>query len=195
MEHGANYTTGLRQLEQMLQPFEPDENLLNPQSPTYDPDTYFSQQQYAKSQKAQLEAVQAERARVEREVTERQEAVAKARFAREQQKLMQLWPELKEEATANNVRDQASKFYGLDQQTIDSVQDARFYAVLKDALAYRAQSEAKKTAVKAVKAKPKLVKGAARGQNPKQRRSQEGMDRLSQSGSLEDAMDALDGLL
>ena len=195
IEQGSHYAARLREAEALLAPFEPDQNLINPQSPTYDPEAFFAQQQYAQQQKAQLEATQAERNRVEQEVREREEAVTQARFAREQQKLMTLWPELKEEATANQVRDQASRFYGLDQQTINSVQDSRFYHVLKDALAYRAQAEKSQTAVKAVKAKPKLVKGKARNQNPAQRRSQEGMDRLSQSGSIEDAMDALDGLL
>ena len=195
VEHGSQYLQGLRQVEQMLQPFEPNQELINPNSPNYDPEAYFAQTQYSQSQRQQHAQVQAERQRVEQEIHQRTEAVERARFAREQQKLMQLWPELREEAKQRELTDNASRFYGLDQETINSVHDSRFYAVLKDALAFRSQSAAKETAVKVVKAKPKLVRGKARSGNPNQRRSQEGMQRLSASGSLDDAADALDGLL
>ena len=196
IEKGQQYLTGLKQVEAMLQPMEPDQNLINPGSPNYDPESYFQQQQYAKQQKDHLQAIQAERQAAEQEVMGRQEAVAKARFEREQQKLMEMWPELKEEANANAVRDDASRCYGLDNQTLDSVHDSRFYAVLKDALAYRKQQSATQKTVRKVKAKPKLVKGGARNTEPPQQRSnRQAMSRLMKSGSKEDAMDALDGLL
>ena len=196
IEKGQEYLTGLKQVEQMLQPIEPDQNLINPGSPHYDPETYFQQQQYATQQREHLKAVQAQREAAEQEVNQRESAVAQARFQREQQKLMEMWPEIKEEAAANAVRDDASRYYGLDNQTLDSVHDSRFYAVLKDALAYRKQQSTEKKAVRKVKAKPKLVKGAARNtESPQRRSNREAMERLSQSGSRDDAIAALDGLL
>jgi len=195
VEVGQQYLFGLQQLEQQLQPMAPNQDLINPNSPDYDPEMYFNQQQHAQAQAQQHQHVQAERQRVEQETHQRTEAVGRAKFAREQQKLFEVWPELKEEAGAHKVRDEASRHYGIDEATLNSVHDSRFYSVLKDALAYREQSAAKETAVKVVKAKPKLVKGKARQGNPANRRSQDGLQRLQQSGSLEDARDALEGLL
>ena len=92
-------------------------------------------------------------------LSQKQEALDDAIWRREQQKLLEMWPEVKEDAYANKVREDASKYYGYSGVEIDSVRDSRQYAVLKDALAYRAMKDAKETAVKVVKAKPKLVKG------------------------------------
>ena len=196
IDRGQQYLDGLRQVEAMLHPVMPDDSLINPQSPTYDPDAYFAQKQWAESQAQQLNYIQQQREAAEREVNERSEAVARARFAREQQKLMSMWPELQQEANAHKVREDASRFYGIDNETLNSVHDSRFYAVLKDALAYRQQQGASQKAVKAVKAKPKLVKGKAKATESKARRtSQRGMQRLMETGRPEDAIDALEGLI
>ena len=106
---------------------------------------------------------------------------------------MEIWPEMKDSETANGVRTSLEKNYGIDRKTLSEVIDSRFYAVAKDALAYRAQQAKQAEAVKVVRAKPKLIPSGARASsNGSNTRATESMAALRKSGSIEAAMDALD---
>ncbi len=196
LTHGQNYQRGLQVVAQFLQSPPPDKSLIDPNSASYNPDLYYQETQLAEERAAQFNTVAAELNRIEQENSQHMETLQRARFEREQRKLMEMWPELSEETHQRDVTDSVSKFYGIDQETLNSVHDSRFYAVLKDALAYRKAQAKQSAAVKVVKAKPKLVKGKARSsQSASQRNRSKAMERLQQTGSFDDAADALEGLL
>ena len=137
--------------------------------------------------------VRAELERLQGIQSEQSEALRDAAFSRERAKLLEIWPEMKDGATANGVRSDLEKHYGIDRATLAEVIDSRFYAVAKDALAYRAAKAKEAEAVKVVRAKPKLIPGGARSSsNGSSARSADAMGALRKSGSIEAAMDALD---
>lgn len=195
VQAATKYAQRLEQLEQMLNPQMPPEELMNPNSPSFDPEEYYNLTQAANQQYAQLQSVQAERERVEAENAQQRSAVEHAHFTREQRKLAEIWPEVTTEAGATKARTEAKAHYDLDPEVIDSVSDSRFYAVLKDALAYRAMTAAKETSIQVVKAKPKIVKAKGRDPQTKNKQQRTKMARLVESGSRQDAADALEGLL
>lgn len=182
----------LQAYAQLLQPQQP-----NPEMIRTDPDGYYQQIQIAQQMGQQLQAVRAQFGQLQADQSREQEALSQARFARERGKLHDVWPEvLSNPQKASQVRDAAQRLYGIDNQTFATTIDARFYAVLKDALAYRDGIKAQQTAVKVVRAKPKLVRASARsGETGKQMAVNSAMQRVARSGSLEDAADVIGGLL
>lgn len=189
----------LQSYAQLLQPQEPDLELLNQASPKFNPDLYYQQVQMAGQLKQQLGAVRHQMAQHQAAAEREQEALSQAKRAREQSKLRDLWPEvLSDPKKAHEVREKAARLYGIDDQVFATTIDARLYALLKDALAYRDGIKAQQTAVKVVRAKqvPKLVRATARSANTaKQQAYSTASQRLARSGSLDDAADAIGGLL
>lgn len=187
----------LQAYQALLQPQQPDLELLNPNSPRFNSDLYYSQVQMAGQMNQQLHAVKQRMAELQHDQEQEAEAVQQARFARERSKLQQIWPEvLSNPQKANQVREAAARLYGIDQNTFATTIDARFYAILKDAMAYRDGIKAQQTAVKVVRSKPKLVRASARsGETAKQMAVNSAMQRVQRSGSLEDAAEAIGGLL
>ena len=181
----------------MQQVREPDLELLNEASERYDPALYAQQKGQAKRTADLIATTKAEMERVAKEQAALQQRLDMARFQREQAKLHEVWPELMaDKAVQQDVMTKAEKVYGITAEDFNNLTDHRQYKVLKDALAYRAAQEKTEAAVKVVRAKPKLVKGAARSSvNPKEAKRGEAMERLSKSGSIEDAADALEGFL
>lgn len=176
-------------------PPAPDISMTNPASPNYDPERFWAQLQTYQSAKLQQEEISKRIADEQSRMTQEQKAVLSARVSREQAALREAWPELTQESVQKQVRADLAKHYGLDDETVNSVIDHRFYKLAKDALAYRAAQAKEAAAVKKVSAKPKLITGAARStQSASQRGAVEARSRLAQSGSLEDAAAALDGL-
>lgn len=182
----------LQAYAQLLQPQQP-----NPEMIRTDPDGYYQQIQIAQQMSQQLNAVRQQFGQLQADQSREQEALTQARFARERGKLNDIWPEvLSNPQRAASVRDAAARHYGIDNQTFATTIDARFYAVLKDALAYRDGIKAQQTAVKVVRSKPKLVRATARsGETGKQMAVNTAMQRVARSGSLEDAADVIGGLL
>lgn len=189
----------LQTYAEMLRPAQPNLELLNEASPNFNPSLYYQQVQMADQMGKQLQAVRNQMQQLQADQTREQEALTQARFARERGKLQQLWPDvLANPQKAQQVRDAAARYYNIDNQTFAQTIDARFYAVLKDALAYRDGLKAQQTAVKVVRSKPKLVRAAARsGGNPKQQAVSNAMRRAQRSGGLtmDEAADAIGGLL
>jgi hypothetical protein len=181
----------------MQQVREPSIELLNETSEHYNPALYAQQKQQAAQVAKQIAAAKAEIERVGNEQAQLQQKLDNARFQREQTKLNEFWPELMaDKAVQTEVMTKAEKAYGFKAEDFNGIVDHRHYKVLKDALAYRAAQEKTEAVVKVVRAKPKLVKGAARSSvNPKDAKRADAMDRLSKSGSIDDAADALEGFL
>lgn len=196
-------TIGVRgQLERVLahqlalmQPQEPNIEMINPQSPSYNPDAYYHQNRLAQQQRDRIAAVTQEMQAIQADQAREQEALTRARHQREKSKLMALWPELWQPETANRVRQSLADYYQIDPQTLATVIDARFYAMAKDALAYRQQANAQRTAAKVVRGKPKLVKGQARSGNPKQQQHAQAVRRHETDGSIESAAEALSAFI
>lgn len=189
----------LQAYAQMLQPQQPDLELLNQASPRFNPDLYYQQVQMSQQLSQQLGAVRQQMEHHQASARREQEALTHATKAREQSKLRDIWPEvLSDPKKAHEVREKAARLYGIDDQVFATTLDARLYALLKDALAYRDGVKAQQTAVKVVRAKqvPKLVRATARnGNTAKQQATQSAMQRLARSGTLDDAADAIGGLL
>lgn len=185
----------LQQLEHLALPPEPDLSLIDENSPLYDPGAYQRQATAYKAAQTRLSEFRNLRSAHEQQQQQEQNALLEARKAREQGKLLDLWPEIRNPATQRQVVDDAARFYGLTQQDFETTYDSRLYAILKDALAYRAGQSQRQAAVKVVRSVPKLVKAQARDNRaPAQRVQAQAMQRLAQSGTVEDAALAIGGL-
>lgn len=189
----------VQELQQMIalnQPMEPDDELMNDRSERYNPGEWHRQKAFYKQQQERIGLMHARLQREQHFIQQESEALTAARKSREQSKLVQFWPELRDPVVQRTVKDEAARYYGVDDGVFDSVMDARFYAVLRDALAYRSGQKQRQQAVKVVRAKPKLVRGAARDPaGPKGAQLSASMRKLAISGSIDDAADALGGLI
>jgi hypothetical protein len=196
VQKATEYLNGLKQLEQWLQPAAPSTDLINPQSPNYDPDLYYQQLTQAQQMHQMRQQLVQERERVETEATTAQQAALEARMTREWNEALKHWPELKEQTHRQQVVKDFSSIYGFSEAEVRAIGDHRVLRVLKDALAFRKGQSAQETAIKAVKAKPKLVKATARStQTGRQAQFAAANDRLSKSHSIEDAAEAIGSLL
>lgn len=196
IEERSRYIDTLQQWSQMNQPRAPSRDLINPQNPNYNPELYYQQMQQFDEIQASQAKVREEIERVQKQNEEKQNALLASKLARERAKLSEIWPEVvKDKAVAQKFAADLEKLYGVDGETLKSVSDHRFYALAKDALAYRAAETAKKEAVRKVIGKPKLVRANARTQtNSKAAALQGAMGKLAQSHSLDDAAAAIAAL-
>lgn len=195
-EGATQYLAGLKQIEQWMQPPRPDMDLVNPQSPNYNPELYYQQLVQAERITQLRATMRQEAERVEKEAAETNRLVLEARMHREKAEAQKLWPELADPATRSKIVDEFSRAYKFTPDEVKAIADHRVLSVIKDALAYRASLAKKETAVKVVTAKPKLVRGQARNsQTGKQAAFASASDRLSRSNSLDDAADAIGALL
>lgn len=187
----------IAQWARLNQPQEPDLSLIDPNSINYAPETYWAQhKQYEALKQAHAKAGEQFKA-LEQQQHHEQEAIQRVRVTREAAKLEKIWPELKEKSTADKVYADLKQHYGLDESVINSVVDSRFFALAKDALAYRAKEAAAQTAAKIVSAKPKLIPGKARPSqtNGKAATYANAMGKLQGSHSVDDAASAIASLL
>jgi hypothetical protein len=191
----TNYKAALEQWSQFNPVQPPNFELVNPASANYNPEEFYRQKLAFDEGQANHAKVKSEIERVQKLNDEQSSALHQSKLTREMNKLNALWPELKDKATAEKVGADLEKHYGIDGATLKSVIDHRFYALAKDALAFRTNEAAKKEAVKVVREKPKLVRAAARGNsNSKQAQFQGAFGKLQQSHSVEDAAAAISAL-
>jgi hypothetical protein len=184
----SQYTQALTQWAQMNRPQPPNRELLNPQSPNWNPEAYYQQLQAHDEAVNNLQAIRQEVERNEALNMQQQKALYESRVSRELVKLKEVWPELVDKATADKAVADIKQSYGFTDQMINSITDHRFYALAKDALAFRAAQAAKKEAVKVVREKPKVVRATARtNTNSNAARVQSAFGKLQTSNSLDDA--------
>lgn len=190
----------LQMYQQMLTPREPDIELINEESPRYNPGLYQRQKAMADHQRSQYQHVSSQIQAMEQDRTQRSQALQHLQRVRGREALSKIWPEVvaSDGKEAARVRSEVADYYsqyGVTPEVMQSITNPGFYAVLKDALAYRRGLRDKETAVRVVRSKPKLVRGSARNAATAQQQSyQAGMQRLTQSNSVEDAAKALAGL-
>jgi len=187
----------IAQWARVNQPQPPDVSLLNPQNANYNPEEYFAQHQRHEALKAAHAQAQQQYEALASKQTDEQKALAEVYDQRQKAELAKVWPEyVKEKSVADKARADLKAVYGFDDDTLNSVTNHRFYALAKDALAFRAQKAAAQTAAKVVTAKPKLIPGKARSTvNGKTASFNASMGRLQKSGSVEDAASAIANLL
>lgn len=186
----------VQELYQATQPVAPDLELTNPNSPKFNPTLFHEQAAQYQQKQYERQQLQAAYAQAQKEQAEQQGVIAQARYQREMAKALEFWPELKDKATASKVVDGVTQAYGFTLQEVQAIEDARVLAVLKDALAYRSGKAAQETAVKVVKAKPKLVRATARQSTGGRTASAaQHLERLGKTGSMDDAVAALAELL
>lgn len=191
------YDDAIAQWEFANEVQEPNEVLLDETSDYYNPQLYFAQLRYAQNLKAQREDAKSKRAEAQKLINDRQQELNDTLWKREKAKIQEFWPEVVESpAAAIQVAKDLQANYGVPAAEFDNLRNASAYAIIKDALAYRKAQGQQAKVVKAVKAKPRLVKSSARdGTTPKQQAQNAARSRLAKSGSLADAADALGDFL
>lgn len=188
----SKYLEGLSVIEKMVNPQAPSLDMLNPNHQSYDPDGYYAGMQKFERDKHMLAAIKNDQSKLTKQQEAERETLTKAHVAREMEALHRAWPESKNPETLKKVAETLVKDYGFTNTEIEAIGDHRQLLVIRDALELRALKAKQAEAVKVVRAKPKLVKGAARstttGPSPAKSAA---MGRFEQSFSLEDAIDAL----
>ena len=193
----GDYIKGLEAIGRMIQPQRPSLEMLNPNSDKYDPDSYY---QMARKFDADVENLRRVRAGIDEE-TRRQDAekdvLTKAATARELEKLKAAWPEFdKDVKVRETVAKEMAESYGFTLEEINAITDHRHLLVVRDAMELRALKAKQADAVKVVRAKPKLVKGAARSTTDSKAAARSNAKaELHQTGSMAAAAKALAGLI
>ena len=206
----AEYTAGLQQVVQdrgrylqsleyvakLFNPAEPDPNLANPNHPNYDPQSYWAAKEAHDRSKTAIEQIRKEYEAEKAKQDEQTNLLLNAYMAREREALYKAWPEAKSPETAKKVAETLKRDYGFTDQEIAATLDHRMFLVVRDAMAFRASKAKEAEAVKVVRKLPKLVKGAARSTtDSKAAGRSQAMARLAETGSIHDAVKAIEGLI
>lgn len=205
----AEYQTGLQEilqtrakyLEEMdviaraINPVPPSLDMLDPNSAKYDPDGYYAMARKFDQDRTILAKIKQDRETKEKQQAEQQAILNKAHAAREWEALYRAWPESKNPEVMKRVIDGLANDYGFTKEEIENIGDHRQLLVIRDAIELRALKAKQADAVKVVRAKPKLVKGAARTTtDPKATARTNAMSRLQQTGSMDAAAEVLKGM-
>jgi len=183
-------------ISQTMLPPEPDVSLINPQNPYQDPAAFYQQKANYDAARQRLQQVHQAREHHNSLLSQERNAITEVARLREQERLREFWPEIKSSAVQRQVMSDAARHYGITEQDFAQMLDSRHYAVLKDALAHRAGQAQRQAAVKVVRQAPRLVKSSARPtQNRGQQTYSSSMQRLQQTGHIDDAANAIGGLL
>lgn len=196
VQNRSKYIDGLNLVSQILQPREPSIDMLNPQHQSYNPDRYYELKSKADQDRAVLANIEAQKKQNQEQQDRQQADLMKYHIAREVEAMEKAWPEWKQEATRKSVADGLRSTYGFTDQEIGNIGDHRQLLVIRDALELRALKAKQAEAVKVVRQKPKLVKGAARTTtNPKATQQSNALQAHAQTGTVDSAVKALAGLI
>jgi hypothetical protein len=185
----------LKFLKTLPMPQAPSLSLTDPTSPSFDLNRWNTELAAYQQAKGRADQIEAMRKAHEEQLATEQRTLTLEQTRREAAKLVTAWPEAKDPETMKSFVSNAKKEFGLTDEDLSQISDHKHFLILRDALAYRAAKVTQAEAVKKVMAKPRLVSSPARTTNPKGRGSAEGYARLQASGTVEDAADALEGLL
>ncbi len=194
----SDYMKGLEQVARVITPVEPPLDMLDPASERYHPERYYELRRKFDSDRKNLRELAAEHQQLKKQQDEEQATLAKARSAREQEALSKVWPEfVKDQAVVESVAKALIQDYGFTTEDLNGITDHRQLRVIKDAIELRALKAKQAEAVKVVRQKPKLVKGAARTAttDTKAATRSSAMAELQATGSMAAAAKALAGLI
>ena len=183
------YAQRLQVIEQLLQQQSGTENLAELRD--NDPIAYALAIADRSEKEKQLSAIQAERQRVQQEQAQQQAQVLQSHIQQEQQKLVELIPEFKDDAKAEVIRRDIrsyAKAIGFSDQELSQVYDSRAVSALYKSMMYDKLVAGKPSTHKKVQSAPKTLKPGT--SNPKSSESEakkKDFERLRQSGNKKDA--------
>jgi hypothetical protein len=174
-----------QQLQRVYQPQPPSRDMVNPQSPNYNPEQYHAQLQDYERGQAYLARLKEQEIAQRQALEQEQQQLNQAVITRGRAQLQQLWPEVLSDQSVRQELAQMLSHVGFDANILSTVTDPRAYLVMKYAMQGLKAEAAAKGQLKSVRTMPRLVKSAGRT-NPRANDTQ--MAKLKQTGSLEDAL-------
>jgi hypothetical protein len=183
------YAQRLQVIEQMLQQQSGTEDLT--QLRENDPIGYALAVADRSEKEKQLNAIRAERQRVEQEQAQQHSQVLQSHVQQEQQKLVELIPEFKDEAKAEVIRRDIrvyAKSMGFSDQELSQVYDSRAVTALYKSMMYDKLVAGKSGTLKKVQSAPKTLRpGTSNPKSSDQEAQKKDFERLRQSGNKKDA--------
>jgi len=183
------YAQRLQVIEQLLQQQTGTENLAELKE--NDPIAYAIAIAERSEKEKQLSAIQAERQRVQQEQAQQQAQVLQSHIQQEQQKLVEMIPEFRDEAKAEVIRRDIrsyAKSIGFSDQELSQVYDSRAVSALYKSMMYDKLVAGKPVAHKKVQSAPKTLKpGTSNPKSSEQEAKKKDFERLRQSGNKKDA--------
>jgi len=183
------YAQRLQVIEQMLQQQSGTEDLS--QLRENDPIGYALAVADRSEKEKQLQAIRAERQRVQQEQAQQQSQVLQSHVQQEQQKLVDLIPEFKDEAKAEVIRRDIrvyAKSIGFSDQELSQVYDSRAVTALYKSMMYDKLVAGKSGTLKKVQSAPKTLRpGTSNPKSSDQEGQKKDFERLRQSGNKKDA--------
>ena len=183
------YAQRLQVIEQMLQQQSSTEDLT--QLRENDPIGYALAVADRSEKEKQIQAIRAERQRVQQEQAQQQSQVLQSHVQQEQQKLIDLIPEFKDEAKAEVIRRDIrvyAKSIGFSDQELSQVYDSRAVTALYKSMMYDKLVAGKSGTLKKVQSAPKTLRpGTSNPKNSDQEAQKKDFERLRQSGNKKDA--------
>lgn len=170
-----------------VQPPNPD--LLDINHEDYDPEQFYAQQARYQRHEADVK-----RAANQLQGIAQQRQQEMQRYQQEQsQKLVEAWPEIKDESVQAGLYDFLSTQYGLGKEDVDGVQDYRLFLLARDAMkGSKLKSELPKVRAKVKALPPKPARQQARNDKGQYVKSEvkKTRDRLKETGHIDDATKA-----
>ena len=183
------YAQRLQVIEQMLQQQSGTEDLT--QLRENDPIGYALAVADRSEKEKQIYAIRAERQRVQQEQAQQQSQVLQSHVQQEQQKLVDLIPEFKDEAKAEVIRRDIrvyAKSIGFSDQELSQVYDSRAVTALYKSMMYDKLVAGKSGTLKKVQSAPKTLRpGTSNPKSSDQEGQKKDFERLRQSGNKKDA--------
>jgi hypothetical protein len=183
------YAQRLQVIEQLLQQQSGTENLAELRE--NDPIAYALAIADRSEKEKQLSAIQAERQRVQQEQAQQQAQVLQSHIQQEQQKLVELIPEFKDDAKAEVIRRDIrsyAKSIGFSDQELSQVYDSRAVSALYKSMMYDKLVAGKPGAHKKVQSAPKtLTPGTSNPKSSQSEAQKKDFERLRSSGKKQDA--------
>lgn len=187
-------------LAQHFLPQEPNPEMLDQNSPNYDPIGYMTADQDYKRRVTALQGVLAQQEQETKAQQEKQQAEARQAFANEHAEFRNRLPKFKDQAKADVFFSEASgileSVYKIDPNVIGRIRTAAELHILHDAVQFQKLKAKGAQAVKQLPSAPKLEGRQRSTPMTEQARDERGrFEALRKTGSVEDADRAIEALL
>ena len=183
------YAQRLQVIEQLLQQQTGNENLAELKE--NDPIAYAVAIAERSEKEKQLNAIQYERQRVMQEQAQQHANLLQSHVQQEQQKLVEMIPEFKDDAKAEVIRRDIrsyAKSIGFSDQELSQVYDSRAVSALYKSMMYDKLVAGKPGAHKKVQSAPKTLKpGTSNPKSSEQEAQKKDFERLRSTGNKKDA--------
>lgn len=183
------YAQRLQVIEQLIQQQNGNENLAELKE--NDPFAWQLAITERNERDKQLGAIQAERQRVMQEQAQQQAQILQSHVQLEQQKLVDLIPEFKDDAKAEVIRRDIrsyAKSIGFSDQELSQVYDSRAVSALYKSMMYDKLVAGKPGTLKKVQSAPKTLRpGTSNPKSSEQEAQKKDFERLRQTGNKKDA--------